>query len=113
MLESLGPLILFAVVMSFTPGPNVVMVTASAANHGFRRAIPHMLGITVGFFVMVMAVGLGLAGVIHAEPRLHEALKYGGAAYLLYLAWRVANSRGTSGVASRAKPISFLEAALF
>jgi threonine/homoserine/homoserine lactone efflux protein len=58
----LGPLILFATAMCLTPGPNVVMVTASAANFGFRRAIPHMLGITLGFAVMVMAVGLGLAG---------------------------------------------------
>ncbi len=51
----LGPLVLFAAAMCLTPGPNVVMVTASAANFGFRRAIPHMLGITLGFGVMVMA----------------------------------------------------------
>ena len=111
--DLLGPLILFAAVMSLTPGPNVIMVTASAANFGFRRAIPHMLGITLGFGFLVMAVGLGLAGLVHAEPRIHTVLKYGGAAYLLYLAWRIARAGADSGAAARAKPIGFIEAALF
>ena len=65
--ELLGPLLLFAAVMSLTPGPNVVMVTASAANFGFGRTIPQILGITVGFGVLIMAVGLGLASLVHAS----------------------------------------------
>jgi len=113
MRELLGPLILFAAVMSLTPGPNVVMVTASAANFGFRRVIPHMLGITLGFGFMVMVVGLALAGLVHAEPRLHSGLKYAGAVYLLYLAWRIAQVDADSIASARVKPISFFEAALF
>jgi threonine/homoserine/homoserine lactone efflux protein len=109
----LGPLVLFALAMCFTPGPNVVMVTASGANFGFRRAIPHMLGISFGFGAMAMAAGLGLAGLFHAEPRLHTALKYAGAAYLLYLAWRIANAAVSSGGVNRARPIGFVEATLF
>jgi threonine/homoserine/homoserine lactone efflux protein len=109
----LGPLVLFAAAMCLTPGPNVVMVTASAANFGFRRAIPHMLGITLGFGVMVIAAGLGLAGLLQAEPRLHRLLKYAGAAYLLYLAWRIARSDTARSGSTRAKPITFAEAALF
>ena|SRR5690242_1072279 len=109
----LGPLVLFASVMSLTPGPNVVMVTASAANFGFRRVVPHMLGITLGFGLLVMAVGLGLAELFQAEPRLHLALKYAGAAYLLYLAWRIARARGQSSADARTKPIGFIEAVLF
>ena len=109
----LGPLILFSSVMSLTPGPNVVMVTASAANFGFRRVIPHMLGVTLGFGLLVMGVGLGLAGLFQAEPRLHLVLKYAGAIYLLYLAWRVGQAGGGSTAAARAKPIGFLEAVLF
>jgi threonine/homoserine/homoserine lactone efflux protein len=109
----LGPLVLFAAAMCLTPGPNVVMVTASAANFGFRRAIPHMLGITLGFGFMVMAVGFGLAGLFHAEPRLHAMLKYAGASYLLYLAWRIARAHAAGSDSTRAKPINFVEAVLF
>ena len=109
----LGPLLLFSSVMSLTPGPNVVMVTASAANFGFRRVIPHMLGITLGFGLLVMAVGLGLAGLFQAEPRLHLALKYLGAAYLLYLAWRIGRATGHGNASARAQPIGFVEAVLF
>ncbi len=108
----LGPLVLFALALCLTPGPNVVMITASAVNFGFRRAVPHMLGITSGFAVMVMLVGLGLAGLFQAEPRLHTALKYAGGIYLLYLAWRIAHATAASAGA-QARPITFVEAALF
>jgi threonine/homoserine/homoserine lactone efflux protein len=111
--EWLGPLVLFAAALCLTPGPNVVMVTASAVNFGFRRAIPHMLGITLGFGFLVLAVGLGLAGLFHAEPRLHTLLKYAGATYLLYLAWRIAQAEAASGDEARARPINFVEALLF
>jgi threonine/homoserine/homoserine lactone efflux protein len=113
MYELLGPLVLFAAVVTLTPGPNVVLVTASGANFGFRRTIPQMVGITLGFGFMAMAAGLGLAGVIHAEPRVHAGLKYVGAAYLLYLAWRIARADAASDASARARPIGFLEAALF
>jgi len=113
MRELLGPLILFAAAMCLTPGPNVVMVVASAVNFGFRRAIPHMLGVTFGFGSMVVAVGLGLAGLFHAEPRLHAMLKYAGGTYLLYLAWRIARADGTASGATRTQPITFVEAVLF
>jgi len=109
----LGPLVLFAAATSLTPGPNVIMVTASAANFGFRRAMPQMIGITAGFGLMVVASGLGLAGLVHAEPRLHAVLRYAGAAYLLYLAWRIARSGSGSVAAARARPFGFVEAALF
>lgn len=111
--ELLGPLVLFAVALCLTPGPNVVMVTASAANFGFRRAVPQMLGVTFGFGVMILAAGLGLAGLFQTEPRLHTALKYAGTLYLLYLAWRIAGAGAASDGAKRARPINFFEGTLF
>ncbi len=113
MYELLGPLVLFAAAMCLTPGPNVVMVTASAANFGFRRAIPHILGITLGFGIMVMVTGMGLAGLFQAELRLHAVLKYAGAIYLLYLAWHIAQAGAGSGDSTRTRPINFVEALLF
>jgi threonine/homoserine/homoserine lactone efflux protein len=99
--------------MCLTPGPNIIMVTASAANHGFRRAIPHMLGITFGFGILVITVGMGFAGLVRADPRLHTVLKFAGAAYLLYLAWCIARAGARNGASTEAKPIGFLRAALF
>lgn len=112
MYELMGPLVLFAAVMTLTPGPNVVLVTASAVNFGFNRTIPQMLGITFGFGAMAMASGLGVAGLVEAEPRAHVVLKYVGAAYLLYLAWRIAHAQPATGPA-RARPIGLMEATLF
>jgi threonine/homoserine/homoserine lactone efflux protein len=113
MQELLGPLILFAAAMCLTPGPNVVMITAAAANFGFRRVVPPMLGITVGFAIMIVAAGLGLAGLFQAEPRLQVVLKYVGTAYLLYLAWRIARAHAAHGDAGHARPFTFVEAMLF
>lgn len=113
MQDLLGPLILFALAMCLTPGPNVVMLTATAVNFGFRRAIPPALGVTFGFGLTVVAAGAGLLGLFEAEPRLHTALKYAGGAYLLYLAWRIAQADPGRSGSLRAKPISFVGAVLF
>lgn len=104
----------YAFVTSVTPGPNNFMLLASGVNFGFVRSIPHMLGISIGFFVLLVAVGLGLGAVLTAFPALHVALKIVGGAYLLYLAWRIAMSRsmGKDGEAG-ARPMTFLEAAAF
>lgn len=75
---------LFAFVTSITPGPNNMMLLASGVNFGFSRTLPHMLGISVGFFVLVLAVGFGLGSVFKARPVLYTILRYVGAAYLLY-----------------------------
>src|SRR5262245_12431241 len=111
MYELMAPLVLFAAVMTLTPGPNVVLVTASGANFGFTRTIPQMLGITFGFGAMAVAAGLGVAGLVRAEPQVHVALKYAGAAYLLTLAWRIAHAQAAAGSA-RTRPIGFVEATL-
>ncbi|WP_030132262.1 LysE family translocator [Pseudomonas sp. QTF5] len=105
---------LFALVTSITPGPNNTMLLASGVNFGFHRTIPHMLGITCGFFVLVVAVGFGLGTVFQTYPMLYTVLRYVGAAYLLYLAWKIAHSGPVAeGEQGEGKPISYLGAAAF
>ncbi|WP_215908893.1 LysE family translocator [Phreatobacter stygius] len=103
----------YAFVTSITPGPNNAMVLASGLNFGFRRTIPHLLGINLGFSAMVLAVGLGLGGVFTAWPVLHDVLRYVGALYLVYLAWKIARSGTTADGAAAARPMSFAQAAAF
>src|SRR3954463_7654100 len=84
--------VVFAVVMFFTPGPNNIMLLSSGLTYGFRRTVPHILGITVGFAFMIGAVGVGLGTVFIAYPVLQTILKYAGAAYLFFLAAMIALS---------------------
>ena len=87
--------IAFAAVMCFTPGPNNVMLLSSGLTYGFRRSVPHILGITIGFAFMIAAVGIGFGTVFIAYPVLQTVLKYAGAAYLVYLAVAIAMSGPT------------------
>lgn len=112
-LSLLGPLALFALVSSITPGPNNVMLAASGLNFGFRRSMPHLLGVNLGFTLMIFLVGVGLGSVFQQVPQLYTVLKYLGAAYLLYLAWKIANSGGMEDGAVSGKPMTFLQAAAF
>ncbi|KAA5920632.1 LysE family translocator [Achromobacter xylosoxidans] len=112
-LSLLGPLALFALVSSITPGPNNVMLAASGLNFGFRRSMPHLLGVNLGFTLMIFLVGIGLGSVFQQAPVLYTVLKYVGAAYLLYLAWKIANSGGVEEGEARGKPMTFLQAAAF
>lgn len=86
-IEQLIALMGFVVVMTGTPGPNNMMLLASGANFGFRRSIPHILGITVGCQSLLMAIALGLGQLLMRFPVLELVLKVlcGGA--LLYLTW--------------------------
>ena len=104
----------FMVVMYFTPGPNNIMLLASGLTYGFRRTIPHIAGIVIGFAFMVAAVGLGLGTVFLAYPILQTILKYAGAVYLVYLAAVIAMSGPTTpdGESGRG-PMTFWGAAMF
>jgi threonine/homoserine/homoserine lactone efflux protein len=106
-------LVWFALAAGATPGPNNIMVTASAVNFGFRGTINHMLGVAFGFGFMIAAVGLGLGQIFIVVPQLHEILRWVGSAYLVYLAWRVANAGRPRAAAGGGKPLNFIQAALF
>lgn len=106
--------IAFAVVAAFTPGPNNTMLLASGLNFGFRRTIPHVLGVAFGFGFVVLVAGFGLGAIFQAYPLLYSALKYIGAAYLVYLAYLIATSGAVSAKGGqRGKPLSFIGAVLF
>ncbi|MCP3464517.1 LysE family translocator [Bradyrhizobium sp. UFLA05-153] len=106
--------IVFAVVMYFTPGPNNIMLLSSGLTYGFRRTIPHIAGITIGFAFMVATVGLGLGTVFLAYPILQTILKYAGAAYLIYLAAAIALSGPAKPGEEKGRgPMTFWGAAMF
>jgi len=110
-------LALFSFVSSITPGPNNLMLMASGANFGFRRTLPHMLGVGLGFTAMVTLVGLGLVGLFEAYPLSYEVLKVVSVVYLVYLAWKIATSAAPAGTEvsadTQGKPITFIQAVLF
>lgn len=111
-METLLPLLGFALAASVTPGPNVLMVAAASANHGIRATLPQMLGIALGFAAMLLIVVLGLAAPFAAWPVLHTVMKWVGGAWLLVLAWKIANA-GAPGEGPARPPLGFIGAALF
>lgn len=111
--QLLFALMSFAFVSSITPGPNNLMLLASGVNFGLRRTVPHMLGIGIGFTLMVVLVGIGLGEVFRQVPALYTVMKYAGALYMLYLAWKLANAGPVEDGEASGKPMTFLQAAAF
>ena len=110
---------LFAFVSSITPGPNNTMMLASGVNFGFARSLPHMTGITAGFCLMILLMGMGLGSVFERYPLLYTLMRYAGGAYMLYLAWKIFRSKPVPDTAERAsetlraRPMGFTAAAAF
>lgn len=129
--QSLLPLIAFTASSAMTPGPNNIMLMTSGVNFGFRRTVPHMLGVMFGFPVMVLIVGLGIGTTVLTQPLVHQVVTVIGILYLLWLAWHIAAADVTSNEAeliaaeheveageappakAASKPMSFLGAAAF
>ncbi len=112
-LSALPAGMLFALVTSITPGPNNTMLLASGVNFGFRRTLPHMAGISSGVATMMVAVGFGLGEAFSRVPVLYTVLEIASIAYLLYLAWRIGTSGEVRANHAKARPMTFVEAALF
>ncbi|WP_282604270.1 LysE family translocator [Pelagibius sp. Alg239-R121] len=108
---------LFAFVAAVTPGPSNVLLTATGANAGLQRGLPCLFGVVLGMGFMMAVVAFGLGSVVLDSPRVLEVLKWGGAAFLLWLAWKIASSNPSEAQSKQepqnTKPIGFLGAASF
>jgi threonine/homoserine/homoserine lactone efflux protein len=103
----------FVVASSITPGPNNLMMMASGAAYGLKRSAPHMAGVVLGFGAMTLLVGLGVAGIFRVAPWLYTVLRWGAAAYILYLAYKLATAKGAGTGMVDGKPMTFLAAVAF
>ncbi len=108
----IDPLYLFVFAGLFSPGPNVLMLTASGARFGFQRTLPHLAGVVLGVGVIAGATGLGIGAALVTRPGLEILLKTIAAAWILWMAWRLwqSSARGTD---AKARPMTMPEAILF
>lgn len=113
--EILIAFVVFAFTSSVTPGPNNLMLMASGINFGFRRTIPHMLGVAIGFTLMIVVVGAGLRQFFDLFPASYAILKWISIIYLIYLAYKIATSAAPPEKSENptSKPFTFIQAALF
>ena len=108
-MELLSGLVAFSFVSSITPGPNNLMLMASGANFGFRRTLPHMAGVGLGFVLMTLIVGAGLAQVFDRYPISYQLLKVVSVVYLLFLAGKIATAEPPGSASPTAPPATSLE----
>jgi threonine/homoserine/homoserine lactone efflux protein len=108
----MDPLYLFVLAGLSTPGPNVILLTASGARFGFGPTVPHILGVVVGVGLCSALTPLGIGALLLAVPALTLALKLVAVAWILWMAWMLLRSRGASAEAG-ARPFTFVEAILF
>lgn len=106
-------ILIFAISSTVTPGPNNIMILTSGLNYGVKKSIPHLLGISFGFPVMIIVIGFGFSIIFERYPVFNEVIKILGVVYLLYLAWLIASSSPVSLEGKRSKPLNFFQAALF
>jgi threonine/homoserine/homoserine lactone efflux protein len=104
---------IFGLSAGITPGPNNIMLMTSGMNFGIQKSIPHVLGVTFGFPIMVILIGLGFSIVFEQYPILHEIIKVLGVVYLLYLSWLIASASPDTLEGEKSKPFTFFQAALF
>ena len=107
-------LFVFGGIAAFTPGPNNTMLLATGINFGVRRAWPHIMGVCIGFPVMIACIGFGLGQIFEIYPWIYVALKYAGAAYMVWLAWKIALATPSADSdLAKSEPVTFLQACAF
>ena len=111
--ELIAAISVYYFVMYATPGPNNSILTASGIKFGFIRSIPNIIGISSGHGLQLALVCFGLGSLFSQFPILLEVLKYIGACYLLYLAWKIFGSLNISRTEEKSSPLKYYEAILF
>ncbi|MEM6729595.1 MAG: LysE family translocator [Pseudomonadota bacterium] len=109
----ISPLYLFVFAGLFSPGPNVILLTASGARFGFQRSLPHVAGVAVGVGIIAGVTGFGIGALLDARPRLRIVLQVISAAWILYMAWKLWVAQGAADAEARDRPFTFVEALLF
>jgi threonine/homoserine/homoserine lactone efflux protein len=104
---------LFAVVAAVTPGPSNIMLTAVGAHAGIVGGLPSLLGVMTGMGLMMFLVPLSLGSLALAHPTVLKTLNWGGAAFLLWLSWKIATSSSDIEAMPERNPVGFLGAAVF
>jgi len=113
-LPMLLSIISFAFATAMTPGPNNFMLLSSGLTFGYKKTLAHIIGVMVGFPIMIMAVGLGLGSVFTMYPFVYDVLKVVGILYLLWMAWKIATSSSSMVTSDKVKkPFTLLQAMLF
>lgn len=107
-MELIPSIFLFAATAALTPGPNNIMLMASGLNFGVRASMPHLLGICVGFPVMMILIGLGLGFIFERYPACHLLIKIAGVTYLFYLAWRMTQASAGEEEGKRGRALTFI-----
>ena len=87
MLETLLPFVLTAFVIELTPGPNMGYLAVLSIDRGRRAGLAGVAGVALGLLVLGLAAGFGLGSIIGETRWLYETLRWGGVAYLVWLAW--------------------------
>ena len=112
-MDNLIPALIFFFVMGITPGPNNFMIMSSGINYGFRRSLPHLFGIILGFPMLILGIGFGLDVAFDNLPWLQKLIKYIGVIVLIYLAYRIATTTKDSSNEDGSKPLTFLQVVMF
>lgn len=98
----------------WTPGPNNALLALTGLKHGFRRSVPHLLGVAIGFPMMLMLVALGAGGLFQIYPSLALILKWVGVGLLIWIAWKIAfGTKAGKSTVTGARPWTFLQATAF
>ena len=109
----MDPLYPFVFAGLFSPGPNVILLTASGARFGFRATLPHVAGVAIGVGITAGLTGLGVGALLAARPALAFTLKIAAAAWILYMAWQLLRASTLTAKSARERPFTFIEAVLF